>query len=183
VWTIPLSMAVALSSDDPNVLRRFEPAMPKFARAASQAWRAANEGGVTDKSGAELLDIDLRKPGDVAKIALIGTGFQLSEVSKERELRWMTIETLRFYEGKKRAIYLKFYEGLRSGNSELVAEARKEMREYNSQVPYPILKITPRDLKGSLKGRMMDKLMKETFGARDKRGLVIQEESERLFVR
>lgn len=174
VPSMGISLMQAVASDDPNTLKRFEKAMPTFAKSISKAYRYATEGKETVPGGAELVPFDMQDTMHVAEIMGQAMSFPVSRVQEERERYYLTKDVVRYYETRRRLLMQGLDYALQSQDRKAVKEAKDEIRRFNKSVPYSIFRVSGDQLINSMKqrARRRGEIESEVFAG--KKGLQVQ---------
>lgn len=171
----------AVADDNPNTLKRFEKAMPSAARNMSRAYRYATEGEETLASGAALAEFDLEDSKHVAEIMFQAAGFPPTRVQEEKEKYYATREVVMYYELRRRRLMELLDHSRRIDDSKYEKEVRERIIKYNKTVPYPAMRLGPKDIRRSLKQRAKDRILIEKGRYTPKRGRQIQEDIDEAF--
>jgi hypothetical protein len=168
------AMLRALDGNDPNTWRRFERMMPAAARQASRAVRLYSEGAEVTRRGDVVAEFDMTDPRDRADLAATAFGFQPTKLSEGWEQLFAKREATLFYRTWKSDLLTDWnWARADGGDREGRADMMKAIRKYNSQVPYPEMRISSKTLKRSADA--YDRTQKKS-GA----GIALQTEYRRL---
>lgn len=148
--TIGLNALKAIASlEDPKALKTLQYVAPSFVKYGLQAVDATNEGGVVARNGAMLAPLDSKE--------ILGMSIGLQPRSKSVAYTRIGFETeVRNYWHTRRAMVLtNMYEALRTEDREAIADARKRLVEYNTEVMEiePAMTINYRTLQKSMRQR------------------------------
>ena len=168
----------ALPIDD---FKRWERAMPTAVRNLSRAVRFLREGRERTRTGATLIDFDLTDTDHLAEIALVGLGFQPTRATRawDRALMRKEVES---YWAARRSILLRVFDySIITGDARTRQGALRDIRQYNSTVPFGIMRITGKDIRKSRKQRMKARRMFEQGIPRAKAMRPLGREINRLF--
>lgn len=144
----------AFHSNDPNLWKRYEKALPAALRNASKAIRLGTTGAEQTRSGEIIAEYDPNNPRDFAELIFQGLGFQ----SRRTSVGWQEYihrkESVRYYQGRKRGILRNYVYAFVNNDREGKADMEKEIRRYNKMVPFPEMAITGQDRSTAIKNYM-----------------------------
>lgn len=166
----------AVYSDDPNELRRVQNALPASARNVVKGMRQMMEGGTTTQSGAVLpgTEVDMTDPGDVREAVAQMLGFTPTRVSRAWDVYVTQQDHADYFRGRQKVLVDAWKYARSRGDKEAVADVRRRIGVYNSEVPSPRLRITGEMLVDSLRTTEVQNRMKE-------RGMPVQEKFRDLY--
>ena len=145
--------AKALMLQGPDALYTLRVAMPSVVRNLARAGEYLVTGTATDSRGNVVLKFDLSNPGHVAEIVGQALGFQPTRLVVESERRAVLNDITRYYIGRRSAILAAYTRALALREKEGIADARREIVEFNRTAPPPF-RITQRDLAEALRSRL-----------------------------
>jgi hypothetical protein len=139
---VGISIARALNDTDANP-RRWEQSMfPVAAANMHKAYRQWKTGKETMSGGAELIPYDRNDPKHMAELAAQALGFRTLRSSQAWDLRIAKIEAAEFW-GTRRSLLLGQYDlAKEAGDPRDVNDVINAIKRYNSQVPFPDLKLS-----------------------------------------
>lgn len=162
VVNIPLAVMQAAFSDDPDVWKRWERAMPSVVAGLSASTRYAVRGEETDSSGAAIAEFNW--PNDVKSWAELmgrGTGFQLSRVTEKRDRAFASYDAIQYYKKRSAGITAMFDYAYRTEDDERMSEAWERAIKFNQQVPFPEMQIPVQTLVQRIKNSEKKRQMRE----------------------
>lgn len=159
---IPANIIRAATSDNPNLWKRVELAMPSFPKSVSRALRYYYQGEETTLSGAFLADLEVSSVKDAGELLLQGVGFAPTAVTRARRAVAAAKEVEIYYETRRRALLGSLNYAYQSGGREEAREALGEITRYNRDVPYPELRIKRSSIERSRKAFLKRRRAQET---------------------
>jgi hypothetical protein len=145
----------AQASNDPNTWKQTEKMMPAFARNLSKAARLATEGQEKTRSGEVIAEYDPQNPKEAMELIALGFGFQPRQSTQGWQEYIHQKEAVRYYAQRRDMIRLQFNYAQYHGDREAIADMRAAVRKYNSQVPFPEMKLTGQDIASSYQAYVM----------------------------
>lgn len=136
---------------DPDKWRRFERALPLFARNASKAMRIYNRGEEAAAGGAVIAEFDPHDPQDLMELALLAVGFTPRKIAKGWERHMAELEVMSYWSARKATATLHYNYATETGDREGQADALAAIKRFNKSVPYPEMQITAADMRQSAK--------------------------------
>lgn len=180
---IPFSMYKAVTSDDPNVWKNAEKAMPVFMKNAMQGARWLTEGRETFKGEGTFMD--MTNPEERVGAALKMLGFSSTAMGqKYRQIKAVQEATV-YYATRRQLLMQDFYYMRTTGDREGLADVRNAIKDFNSVMrATPDLRkmqITGKDLNSSYRQRRVSVKRKEKGIADAKRGRALSERIQKLY--
>lgn len=136
-----LGVLQALENNHPDQWKRWEKAMPSAMRSISKAARYATRGEEATRNGYPIASFDIRDHQDRLEIAAMALGFMPEEVSRGWKGYIAERQAVVYYEQWKQAILRDWNYAHENKDWEAVKIKNKEIREYNSSVPFPEMKV------------------------------------------
>ena len=133
----------ALFDANPDQWKRWEKAMPAAMRAVSKAARYAVRGEEATRGGYPIAGFDMHDPQDQGELIAQALGFTPRDVSKGWEGFIAQQQAVVYYETWKSSLLRQWNYAKETKDEEAVKETNAEIREYNSVVPFPEMKIGP----------------------------------------
>lgn len=137
-------IAQALFDSHPDQWKRWEKAMPSVMQQISKAARYKIRGEEATRSGYPIAGFDMHDPQDQGEIIAQLFGFPPREVRKGWESFIAQQQAVIYYETWKSSLLRQWNFAREKNDEEAVKEANAEIREYNSVVPFPEMKIGPK---------------------------------------
>jgi hypothetical protein len=153
--SVILDAMKALASDDPNTWKRFLMAGPQALKNVYEGTRMVTQGTVVDGAGDPILEVSGYEG------AAKWLGFQATNVSREREKRFLQKQQVQYWLTRRRGVYNLFEFADSTGDPDHLDNAEKALDDYNEDVPDYQLRITKRDLRNALKARERNAARKE----------------------
>lgn len=151
----------ALESNDPDVWKTWERAMPSAFKAASQAARRGLRGVETDRNGDAVLSFQWTNPEARGEILAQALGFQGTRLSQQYELVGIQQEMKQYWTARRAAVIENYAMALLSQEQEAIADARSALEKFNFQAPTPKLKVTGTSIKQSMVQRLRRRTLRE----------------------
>lgn len=138
----------ALFDDNPNTLLRFDRAVPPIVRNLERAYRGATENQWTDSRGRALVD-------EATGLEVLGQALGFSPTTKttHQEELHTAKEAAQFYVLRRTNLMSSLFQATLAKDYDAIADAKDAIREYNSTVPAPQLRITGQEIQQSLQAR------------------------------
>lgn len=160
---IGFNIIKALSDDQlpANDFKRWERMMPTALGNVSRVLRYATEGRERSRTDATIVDYNITDPDHIAELALRAVGFQPTRVQREWDRIKMQREAEAYWTAR-RAIILKLWShsfGVR--DPDLRETALTDVRSYNAEVPFGVMKITGEQLAKSRKEHLRQIRLRE----------------------
>ena len=144
-----------------NDFKRWERLMPTALSNMSKVLRYATEGRERSRTDATIVDYNITDPDHVVELALRGLGFQPTRVAREWDRISMQREAEAYWAGR-RALILKLWgHSFGMGDADMRQKALDDVRTYNSEVPFGIMKITGDQLAKSRKEHLRQIRLRE----------------------
>jgi len=131
----------ALFNSHPDQWKRWEKAMPAAMRQVSKAARLSVRGEEATRSGYPIAGFDMHDTRDQGEIIGQMLGFTPRDVSKGWEGFIAQQQVVIYYETWKTGLLRKWNYAKETKDKEAVKQANAGIREYNSVVPFPEMKI------------------------------------------
>jgi len=162
-FAIPLNIMQALGSDEPNLQKRWERAMPTEMRNLSKAERYFTEGKETNAGGHTVVHFDVRNPQHLAEIVAQTLGAPPTRLRMEQEARRMEYEAGQYWMTRRGVLTRQWVVAMESEDREVLADANAAIEKYNATVPYSQLVLSGKTLGESRKAFRMQEI-KEAAG-------------------
>lgn len=146
-FSIIMDMMKALSSDDPDLVRRFSRSIPQFAQGISQGADMLMTGKAQDLQGADLASVSPEEA--VAR----GLGFQVASVTGERRKRFAQRDTAAFWLTRRQYVLAEYNLFTQTRDPTWLSKANEALRSYNDEAPDPALRISAKEIRDSIKRR------------------------------
>lgn len=144
-----MDMLKAISSNDPDTIRRFGQAMPQFAQGVVQGAQMLQTGKAQDARGADIASVTPTEAG--ARMV----GFQVADVTKERQKRFEQRDVAQYWLTRRAYVFAVYDLAAQSGDSAKLESAVEALREFNTEAPDAGLHITGKQLREAIRGRAM----------------------------
>jgi hypothetical protein len=146
--SLTTALLQALFDDNPSMLLRFDRALPPLVRNVERGYRGAADNQWTDSRGRALVDesTGLEVLGQLA-------GFSPTTKTTAQESLHVSKETAQFYVLRRTNLMSALFQATVAKDYDAIADAKDAIREYNSKVPDPQLRITAQEQLQSLKAR------------------------------
>lgn len=151
---IPLSILEAMNSNQPDIFKTIERALPTAARNLAAAYRWIDEGAEKDSRGAELVEFDVTDTKARLEILAKAMGFNPTRVSQARAKAQAQRDVAIYWIGRRQELFTQFAAAKMAGDKEAVADVREAIKAYNAEAPDRNLKVTLQDLRNSLQQRL-----------------------------
>lgn len=131
----------SMVSDDPSTWARAEAALPAALKNVSKAERIRRQEALYDRQGNIVAEFDSEDP--LARMELLGLtfGFKPEKISRGQEELWWKKQIVAYYNTRAVDLINKLNHAKYTKDREGIAAARKAIRIYDNQVPFPILRI------------------------------------------
>lgn len=153
VAAIPVGFYQALTSTDPNIVKRVEKAMPKFMRSISAATRKAVTGEETNRAGVPIVKYDIENAEHRAELIAQALNFQTTRESRAKEKHYLTQNIAKYYETRRRLLLEDLSYALRTEDKKMYSQAWVAVMKYNKNAPLGFT-IAGQDVMRSIKSRM-----------------------------
>ena len=172
VLAMPINMMRAIIDDNPNTLKRFERAMPSFAKNLSKAYRYATEGDRLH-DGSQLVEFDLNDSKHQIEIWAQAMGFAPTRAQIAKEKYYITKEIAEYYELRRRSL-LKAYDYARQADdTKMEQKVLQEISKFNDTLPFAGFSLSGKDISRSLKNRERKRAMNEAGFFVDKKAIEV----------
>lgn len=168
----------SLPMDDP---KRWERMMPRAARDASKAARYLAEGRERDRGGATIVQFDPNDMSDQMDALAVGLGFQPTKLSRQWDYIQATKEVETLYTLRRQLLAKEFFRAVRLKDSEGRADALEAIKDFNSNVPYPSMRITSDSLRRSITAQQRQLQLREAEIPQRKTLRPVRKEMEVLY--
>jgi len=135
------SMGQAILSSHPDEWKRWERALPSALRQISKAVRIAQRGGEATRAGYPIAGYDMHDPQDQMELIAQSAGFTPRALSRGWEGFIAKQQAVIYYETWKGNLLRQWNYAKEKKDQEAVKAANASIRKYNSQVPFPEMKI------------------------------------------
>ena len=179
VLAMPVQLMRAIADDNPDTLKRFERAMPSFARHMSKAYRYASRGEETLPDGTVITRFNLDDSMQKAEIAMQFLGFNSTRVAEAKVPVYMTKEIIQYYMLRKQSLMELLDYSKRNGDSKMYRETWGAVKKYNGELRrlgLGALGIRPSVVRKNLKDRIKNRRMQEKGFVGGKAGYPVSRE-------
>lgn len=135
--------------NDPDKWRKWERALPMFARNASKALRLYNRGAEQTAGGAIIAEFDPHDTGDMLELAFQAVGFTPTKLARGWESHLAELEVMSYWSTRKATAMLHYNFATEAIDREAQADALAAIERYNKIVPYPEMQISAADVRQS----------------------------------
>lgn len=146
-----MSILRAANSSDPDNWRRWEKALPTASRNASQALRLYTRGKEETQRGDVIAEFDPHDTRDRMELIMKAMSFQLTDISEGWEQSIAQRDAVGYYKIQKSLLLKDLNYARYTKDREGIADASKAIKSYNSNVPFPIMKISRMEANKSFK--------------------------------
>ena len=156
VVAMPVQLMRAISDDNPDTLKRFEKAMPSFARNMSKAYRYATRNKETLPDGTVIAEFNQDDSLFWAEVGLMAAGFPPSRVAEAKIPHYMAKEVLNYYMLRRQALVRNLDFAKQSGDSKQYQQLFQEVKKYNIEVRkigLGSMGLRPKSIRRGLKDR------------------------------
>jgi hypothetical protein len=169
---LPINIYKAAHSNDPDLFRRFQQSMPPFLKAIGDAWRSEDPsgaaasmmnptlpwwlqatGGVRDSAGATTFPYNYQDGQTAMEHVLRYLNFQSTKLSLKKEEDQRLRQITDFYTARRAALLKDLAIAYQEHDREGIADARDAVKDYNSEVPYPALKVGGDEIRAAIQHR------------------------------
>ena len=177
----------AISSDEPNAIRRWESAMPIAVKNGMQMSRlmpdSEGKGGYKGNKDAMLVELDWRDAPwtSTFRALLKGMGFQETEISQVRERNWAQKEAVNYWNHRRKVIFQARNYAIVTKDQEAIKDATDAWRKFNRQVPFRSMAIQGDDLRDSLVRYLKNRTYEEQNLPIQRRYIPLQREIRERF--
>lgn len=147
---IPSNIALALGSDDPDMQRRFEKAMPAAVANLSKFSRWVASGKETDYQGNQTLKFDWQNPQHVAEVVGQAAGFAPSRLTEQRQKQWIVKEAIDYYKGRAAVLNGALDDAIKAGDGVAIERAKAAYQAFKEDIPHPSLMPESAAIKASI---------------------------------
>lgn len=181
VGAIGFNMWKALESNDPDVWKKWERAMPIAMKSASRSVRWMARGEETDRTGAQILDFDPYDYEQQAEKVAQFFGFTPTRLNQQYDVSYAQNEARRYWMARRTILLQHFGYAQMARDQEAISDVRAAIRDFNRTAPDSHLRITGKDIAISLKQRRRLKRLSEEGLPTQKRYRRLFEETGRLY--
>ena len=178
---IPINIVKALTDDNPDVFKRWERAMPRALRNAVRGMRFGARGYESNRAGAKIVTFDTADPEQMAEVIAQTLGFTPARLSQTWEMIRFQQETEKFYQVRRAEILGQADLAFRMKNREGMADVRQAVKTFNSEVPFPEMRISGPEIGRSLKTRYRGRVLTEHGIAPERRHIRLRRSTGELF--
>lgn len=158
---LAMRMLQAMTSDDPDTLRRVQKGIPlNFAQQILGAWQLYRDGGYQNMAGATTVKMDTDDPWDLAQIAFKALGFQPRSVNQQREETMLQNDFAKYFATRSMLLRNKLDQELQHGDRESVQGVIEAIRQYNKEAPPP-MRITGKEIVQSQRAHAKTRALQE----------------------
>jgi hypothetical protein len=143
-------MADALLADNPDSWKAYEQSLPAFFKGLSRSGRYSQRGGEFDSRGQPIAEFDMDDTQDAIEVYSQMLGFTPSSVSTGWENYLAQREIISYYETWRRSLLAHHNRARLNGDPEEIAAQIDHVKDYNSRVPFPEMRISAQVLQNSL---------------------------------
>lgn len=165
---VPIAALTAAGSNDPDVQKRWEKAMPRFLADISKGERYITDKMETDVQGDPLAYFEAGNPAHQKEIIGQVLGFTPRRIKRRREVEWMANESISFYKAQVGMLYAETDRLAQIGTDEAISQVYKNIVEFNERVP-PEFRIGPKQVITSLKTRAKRRELKAAGYGKEKK--------------
>ncbi len=139
--TIPVNIMRWLIDTDPSQIRSLERMVPSILKSNLRAFRARNEGKLTDRSGKTIVEFDMSNHEHMAEIIGMHLGLTPTRLAREQEVRWSQKEATQFYVESRARMQVAFNWAMEevsndvTGARERLTAVKAEIKRFNRHVP------------------------------------------------
>ena len=162
---IPYGILQGAFGNEIDTWRAVEKGMPTTLRNVLRAGRWALRGEETDSRLHTIATFDPSQ--DWGLVAGQALGFSPTEVNQKQERKFETNDAIFFYNGWRRALLANYWKAFKFQENK--KPAMDAIKQYNQQVPFPEMKISPTDLMRSIKTRAKESGYQEAGVLQEKR--------------
>lgn len=176
VIAMPIQLMRAIADGNPDTLKRFERAMPSFARNMSKAYRYATRNEETLPDGTPVTKFNIDDSMHRSEILAQALGFAPTRVAEAKEPFYMTKEILQYYALRRQSLMEVLDYAKRSGDSKLYRKTWTEVRKFNKSLQKKGLAsmgLRPSSVRRSLKDRQKQRVLQELGYVGGKQGVQV----------
>jgi hypothetical protein len=141
--------------------KRWERALPTSLGNVTRALRYATEGRERSRTDATIVDYNITDPDHLAELALRAIGFQPTRVQREWDRIQMQREAEAYWTARRGIILKLWGHSFGIADSDLRESTLNDVRRYNEEVPFGIMKITGDQLAKSRKEHLRQTRLRE----------------------
>lgn len=161
VLSIPIEIWKFAASDKADSWKDAERIMPSIGRGITQSYRYLSEEVAKINGGKDIPIGGIDTAEGAYKGAMTAAGFQLREITTERERVFATRETQHYYAARRKELMGEYEYALNSKQPEAVKDVGKAIAQYNREIPFKTYAISIGDLQASLKQKAMRNSLEE----------------------
>lgn len=180
---LAFNMYKAISTkDDPGDAKRWESAMPRFARNLSHAYRAFSEGKERGKGDTAIIRYDTRDPEHLGEILALAAGAQPRRLTAQWERITDQNEVTKFFDLQKSMLLEQWATAVKGGDKDEIAKMVRATQEFNADLPnYAKAKALSSDtIKKSITMRLRSQEVQEMGLTTNRSNIPIAQEMQRL---
>lgn len=171
----------AIMDNNPDTWKSWERAMPSALKAMSQGLRRGERGAEEFRGGGTIAPFDPTNPEDRTALAMNMLGFQPTKLGEAYEVIGVKETMRRYWTGRSAMVMENFAFAKRSGDPEVMADAAQAMRDFNEDVPDPMLRLNPEKIRRSMKARQKRIAQREAGLPNEKGYRRLYEEIDRIY--
>lgn len=150
---VPLGILKAIATSDPDSFKQIERGLPTAFKNLATAYRWADQGAETTRSGAEVDDFDIMDSRGRMDIAAKALGFNPTSLSAKRELTAAQHEAGLYWTLRRNELFSQFAFARQAGDKEAIEAVKEAVRQFNASAPNRELRVTSQDLVSNYKER------------------------------
>ena len=158
-----LNMMKAVGDDKlpPDDFKRWERATQRSLANIAKSYRWSTEGKERTRSGATVAEFDLSDPYHRSEIFMQTLGFPPTRIAQRWDREMAVREVEAYWQGRKKLLFDRFDQSFILNDVDMRNEARRDMTEFNKQVPYAPMRFNVKSLIQSRKARIRERRMFE----------------------
>lgn len=143
-----------LFNDDPSLLKKFNLIAPAGVKNFATGWNEAEAGALYPSGGKVTRDLATGEVRDMTTGEVLARmmGFSPTVQTANRELHYMQKDAEMYWVNKRNTTLTQYWEAVRQGDREAMADAREKVAEFNEEAPAP-MRLDGGDLSKSVKAR------------------------------
>lgn len=145
---------IRLFDDDPSLLKKFNLIAPAGIKNLATAWNESEAGALYPSGGKVTRDLVTGEIRDMTtgEVLARSMGFSPSVQTANRELHYMQKDAEMYWVNKRNTVLTQYWEAVRQGDREAIADVREKVAEFNEDAPPP-MRLDAGDLSRSVKAR------------------------------
>lgn len=166
---------IRLFDDDPSLLKKFNLIAPAGVKNLATAWNESEAGALYPSGGKVTRDLATGEIRDMTtgEVLARAMGFSPSIQTANRELHYMQKDAEMYWVNKRNTVLTQYWEAVRQGDREAVADVREKIAEFNEDAPPP-MRLDGGDLSRSVKAR-------QKRARADELGIPVQKQSRAAY--